>query len=112
MTRSLRAHTLISNIERDKGEEPRPGVLALTRRTFVKTCAAVLGGVGFAQLSVGQASAAKKSKQKQVRYQTKPKGGRACADCTFFLAEEKVCKIVEGEIVAEGWCVRWVKKKA
>ena len=83
-----------------------------TRRTFVirsvAFVAAACSGVGlssaFAQM--------KKSTQKVVKYQATPKGDRKCVDCTFFIAKDKTCKVVEGEIDPNGWCLRWAKKPA
>lgn len=84
---------------------------AQTRRKFVKRAAAFSAVVGSGLFSTA-AFAAKKSKQKLVKYQEMPKNKLKCADCTFFEAAEKTCKVVEGTINPEGWCLRFVKKKA
>ena len=82
-----------------------------SRRAFLKRSAAAIAAIAAATLLGAQHSqAAKKSSQKQVRYQGAPKGGRKCADCRFFRADQKSCEIVEGRISPEGWCVRFVKK--
>ena len=85
---------------------------ATTRRDFVTRSVAFVtaacSGLGvtraFAQM--------KKSTQKVVKYQATPKGERKCVDCTFFIAKDKTCKVVEGEIDPNGWCLRWAKKRA
>lgn len=53
---------------------------------------------------------ARKMSQANVRYQGGPKGEQKCAGCEHFVAGSNVCKLVEGQISAEGWCVIWVKK--
>ena len=85
---------------------------AMTRRSFATKGAvfltAVVGGIGlnraFAQM--------KKSTQKVVKYQDTPKDNRKCADCAFFIAKDNTCKVVEGTVKPEGWCLRWAKKSA
>jgi hypothetical protein len=44
-----------------------------------------------------------------VQYQQQPKGEQKCSACTHFIADSKTCKLVEGQINPEGWCVLWVK---
>lgn len=48
----------------------------------------------------------KMSKEK-AQYQAKPSGDRKCANCSNFIAESKTCKVVEGEVSPEGWCILW-----
>ena len=85
----------------------------ITRRGFVTAAAALaaisLGGTAFPEELL---AAAKKTPQKLVKYQTTPKNNRKCADCTFFMPADKTCKVVEGTIDPNGWCLRWAKKKA
>ena len=59
--------------------------------------------------SAAPAAPAKVS-QASVQYQTQPKEGKKCADCMNFVAESNTCKLVEGSISPNGWCVLWVKK--
>jgi len=56
------------------------------------------------------APAAKKMSQPSVQYQTQPKGEQKCGVCQHFIAESNTCKLVEGQISPEGWCVLWMKK--
>jgi hypothetical protein len=56
------------------------------------------------------APAAKKVPPASVQYQNQPKGEQKCGTCTNFIAESKTCKLVEGSINPEGWCVLWAKK--
>lgn len=34
----------------------------------------------------------------------------ACANCAFFDADDAACRLVEGEIVASGWCDLWLRQ--
>lgn len=45
-----------------------------------------------------------------VKYQTHPKGEQKCSKCVNFIAESNTCKVVEGKVSPDGWCVMWVKK--
>lgn len=44
----------------------------------------------------------------QVQYQTEPKGEQRCGNCAQFEPETNTCKVVEGDIVPDGWCLLWV----
>ena len=56
------------------------------------------------------AATAKKVPQASVQYQQQPKGDQKCSTCVNFVAESKPCKLVDGQINPEGWCVLWMKK--
>jgi hypothetical protein len=58
--------------------------------------------------SAAPAAPAKVS-QASVKYQTQPKGEQKCANCMHFIAESNTCKLVEGNISPEGWCILWAK---
>lgn len=58
----------------------------------------------------GSAPASQKMAQAKVQYQTQPKGEQKCAACQHFIAESNTCKLVEGQISPDGWCVLWAKK--
>jgi len=53
------------------------------------------------------APAAGKVSQASVQYQNQPKDGQSCANCIHFIAPN-ACKVVEGVVSPEGWCVIWV----
>lgn len=57
------------------------------------------------------ASDGKMSKE-AAQYQEQPKGDQQCSNCMQFLADSNTCKLVEGSISPEGWCILWVKKEA
>jgi hypothetical protein len=51
-----------------------------------------------------------KISQAQAQYQDMPKGDQRCANCLHFIAESNTCKVVEGQVKPEGWCMLWAKK--
>ena len=55
-------------------------------------------------------AAAVKVSQSSVQYQPNPKGEQQCSGCVHFIAETNACKLVEGQISPDGWCVLWAKK--
>jgi hypothetical protein len=55
------------------------------------------------------APAAPKVTQASVQYQTQPKGDQQCSGCRHFIADSNACKLVEGNISPDGWCVLWAK---
>lgn len=48
-----------------------------------------------------------KVSQASVQYQAQPKGAQKCSSCLHFI-EPNACKVVEGVISPDGWCVIWV----
>jgi len=55
-------------------------------------------------------SAATKQSKASVKYQNKPNGDQKCGTCTNFIAASKTCKLVEGPINPDGYCILWAKK--
>lgn len=55
-------------------------------------------------------AASGKVSQASVQYQAQPKDAKKCGDCLHFIAESSTCKLVEGQISPEGWCILWAKK--
>lgn len=51
-----------------------------------------------------------KVSQASVQYQIQPKGDQKCSLCINFIAESNTCKLVEGQVSPEGWCILWAKK--
>jgi High potential iron-sulfur protein len=60
-------------------------------------------------LALMTTAAEAKMAQAAVHYQADPKDGKQCDGCNFFVAPN-VCKMVDGDIAATGWCALWVKK--
>lgn len=51
-----------------------------------------------------------KASQASVQYQTQPKGEQKCSGCINFIADSNTCKLVDGQISPDGWCILWAKK--
>lgn len=51
-----------------------------------------------------------KSSQASVQYQDQPKGDQKCDGCLHFIAESYTCKVVEGQISPNGWCILWIQQ--
>ena len=51
-----------------------------------------------------------KASQASVNYQTQPKGEQKCEGCINFIADSNTCRLVDGQVSADGWCILWAKK--
>jgi hypothetical protein len=80
-----------------------------SRRDVLKVGAYALGAFGAMGLAGAQAQVAKKTQQKSVMYQATPKDGKQCSGCQHFQAPSG-CRIVEGEVAANGYCILFAKK--
>lgn len=61
------------------------------------------------------APAQAKSSQAAMKYQKSPKGGAKCSGCKFFVSGASktangTCKIVDGSISPNGWCLAYSAK--
>jgi hypothetical protein len=56
-----------------------------------------------------QASAQQKVSKEAMKYQDKPNGDMRCSNCMQFVAPAS-CKVVDGTINPNGYCIAWVKK--
>ena len=82
----------------------------LSRRVFFRRAATYGAGAALIyDLGLNLATAQAKVSQKSVSYQDKPKDAQRCDGCNNFQSPN-ACKIVEGEISAQGWCTLFVKK--
>ncbi len=81
--------------------------VTLSRRGLFRHAAAMIGGVA-AILATGSQAIAKMA-QKAAGYQATPKGDQSCANCALFKAPAS-CTLVDGDIVATGWCRFYAKK--
>jgi hypothetical protein len=71
------------------------------RRDFIRVAiAAVSAGLC---LPLSAARASDKMTKPQAEYQDKPNGIYSCGNCTLFVAPSS-CKVVDGEVSADGWC--------
>ncbi|HEV2335810.1 MAG TPA: hypothetical protein VGS13_09965 [Stellaceae bacterium] len=80
--------------------------MSVTRRGFLHSSVALVGGIGLASVVAKEASA--KVAQKLVAYQTTPKDGHDCKGCKLF-EPPNACKSVDGDISPSGWCKLWIK---
>jgi hypothetical protein len=74
---------------------------ALSRRGLLQTAVATIGGATALVCMALPAEA--KMTQKAAAYQLTPKGAQSCANCAEFKAPSS-CTLVDGTIVAGGWC--------
>jgi High potential iron-sulfur protein len=75
-------------------------------RRRVLTIAAGAAGASIAGVSVVRAQA--KTPQKTVKYQDTPHGEQRCENCKQF-QPPSACKVVDGTISPQGWCMVYVK---
>ena len=73
-----------------------------TRRRLLGAVLAAAGATG-ALAARAHAQGRQKLTRAEAEYQDTPKDIRMCATCTLFLPP-KACKVVEGDVKAEGWC--------
>ena len=82
----------------------------LSRRSLL-TRAAAFAGVALTASVVPaeRASAQQKASKEAMKYQDKPNGEQRCSNCLQFVAPAS-CKVVDGTINPNGYCIAWVKK--
>ena len=100
-----------------------------SRRRALRAALALAGGVCLAPLlaacdaAPGAASppsgaappspvapaAAMKATQAGVQYQMMPKGEQKCSNCRHFIPEFSSCRLVDGQIGPEAWCIIWAR---
>ena len=79
-----------------------------SRRRVLKL-AVIAAGAGLAASVRRSASAQQKASKEAMKYQDKPNGNMQCDGCSQFVAPNS-CKVVEGTISPQGYCIAWVKK--
>ena len=62
--------------------------------------------------SAAPPSGSGKMSQADAQYQGSPKAEQKCSKCAQFIADSSSCKVVEGQISAEGWCKLFAAKAA
>ena len=68
------------------------------------------GGAASGSASSSPPQGGKLSKT-QAQYQDQPKGEQKCGNCMHFIAGSNTCKVVEGKISPNGWCMLWAQKQ-
>jgi hypothetical protein len=85
-----------------------------SRRVLLR-CAA-FAGMAAASAVAGGASAQPANTKADVKYQFTPKGSETCNACVSFIPGEGsgapgTCKVVQGVIPQNGWCVLFSKRR-
>lgn len=81
-----------------------------SRRSLLKSAVALAGAATCAGLaSSREAWAQGKASKEAMKYQDQPKGDQKCSNCMQFVAPDG-CKVVDGKISPDGYCIAWVKK--
>ncbi|MDQ6647539.1 MAG: high-potential iron-sulfur protein [Pseudomonadota bacterium] len=90
-----------------------------SRRKLIRsgiTIAAIgaIAGTGLLKAGAARAQAGKAS-QGVAMYQAKPHGADQCDNCIHFIpgktpTAKGTCKVVEGDIAPQGWCVMYARK--
>ena len=86
----------------------------LSRRVIIIRAVGLLAAAAAPALA-GSAHAQAKLAKDAVKYQAKPKDGKDCDDCLQFVPGKNAkamgtCKIVEGPISPNGWCIAFAQK--
>jgi hypothetical protein len=85
------------------------GVRNLSRRSLLRTAVCAGAGLAAGALTPRRALAQQKASKQAMHYQDKPSGDKKCSECLQFEAPSS-CKVVEGTISPNGYCIAWVKK--
>lgn len=81
-----------------------------SRRSLLVQAALLAGtAMTFSVIPSKQASAQQKASKEVMKYQDKPNGDQRCSNCMQFVAPAS-CKVVDGVINPNGYCIAWVKK--
>jgi len=81
----------------------------LSSRSVLKSAVA-LGTVAWIGLdSHRKAQAQQKASKDAMKYQDHPDGDQSCSTCMQF-APPSSCKVVEGAVSPNGYCIAWAKK--
>lgn len=87
----------------------------LTRADFVRGVVVLPALAAVVAAGMPAPARAAKGSKAQYKYQDTPKDGKKCAQCTFFLpgksaSADGACKIVDGSISPNGWCMAYSPK--
>jgi hypothetical protein len=83
--------------------------LRFSRRHLLKSVVLLSGASLAAGLGANDAFAQQKASKESMKYQDKPNGDKQCSNCMQFVPPNS-CKVVEGSISPQGYCLSWVKK--
>jgi hypothetical protein len=81
-----------------------------SRRSLLKSVVVLTGAATCAGLASNrEAWAQAKASKDAMKYQDKPNKDQKCSNCMQFQPPDS-CKVVEGKISPDGYCIAWVKK--
>ncbi len=83
--------------------------ISTSRRRLLGIGLTTLAGGILAVATARAQDADSKVEQSVVQYQGSPKDGQKCSGCANFVAPN-ACKVVQGNISPEGWCVAYAPK--
>jgi hypothetical protein len=84
--------------------------MRFSRRLLLRRAALLAGAALTASVVPSeQASAQQKASKEAMKYQDKPNGDQRCSNCMQFVPPAS-CKVVDGTINPNGYCIAWVKK--
>jgi hypothetical protein len=84
-----------------------------TRKVFLGSVIVLPALAGL--LTASATADTSKSSQASMHYQTTPNDGKQCSGCNFFIpggsaSANGTCKIVDGSISPNGWCIAFNAK--
>ena len=80
-----------------------------TRRALLSRAASITGAALAGTIFPIKLASAQKVSKEAMKYQEKPNGSMQCSNCMQFEAPSS-CKVVDGTISPNGYCLAWVKK--
>jgi len=83
--------------------------LKWSRRSALKSALVLAGAACAGALTAERAGAQAKASKEAMKYQDKPNGDQKCSACLQFEPPAS-CKVVDGKISPDGYCIAWVKK--
>jgi hypothetical protein len=81
----------------------------VSRRTLLKSVIVLAGAACAGVAAHKDALAQGKVAKAAMKYQDHPNGEQKCSNCVQFVPPD-ACKIVEGKISPNGYCIAWTKK--
>ncbi|MEP7181306.1 MAG: high potential iron sulfur protein [Betaproteobacteria bacterium] len=86
--------------------------IANPSRRCILRAGALFAGASLAAGTIrsGEALAQQKASKESMKYQDKPNGDKQCRGCFQFIPGNNTCKVVEGIVSPQGYCISWAKK--
>ena len=83
--------------------------LLRSRRRILQSAMVIAGATLTAGIGVRNSFAQQKASKDAMKYQDKPNGDKQCSNCAQFTPPSG-CKVVDGTISPQGYCIVWAKK--